>query len=271
MKLRISAAIFLFALTTPAFASHGAIEATPEKLYFGIFGGGGSSNKINANQFGTAFFTEAAGGPLAVNALGQLGSESATFFGAQLGYQARGICINPCSHWSLGPTAELEWYAMGKRTFNGTLINNTDRIDEHDFIVSYPMHRNVFLANAVLSFNKPHLPIHPYIGLGIGNAIIRISSASSTQTNPPEAGFNHYNASTSYTTSVFAGQIKLGLSYDINRYFSVFADYRWLYLASSDFIFGSTVYPSHVATSSWQVTLDPQRYNLGNIGIRFSL
>jgi predicted porin len=69
----------------------------------------------------------------------------------------------------------------------------------------------------------------------------------------------------------FAGQIKLGLAYNFNKYLSVFADYRWLYIASTDFTFGSTVFPGHAETSSWQVTLDAQRYNLGTIGVRFSL
>ncbi len=133
------------------------------------------------------------------------------------------------------------------------------------------MKRTVFLANAVLSFNNPCQRVHPYVGFGIGNAIVKISDASATQIEPPEEGVNHYNANTSDTDSTFAGQIKLGLSYDINNYINLFADYRWLYLASTHFVFGSTVSPSHVETSNWQVKLDPQRYNLGNVGIRIKL
>lgn len=270
MKLNISSSILLLALATPTFASH-AQEPCAEKLYFGVFGGGGSSNSINTSQFGTAYYIEAQGGPLAVNAFGQLGSKSTGFFGAQIGYQARDVFLNYSPQWVLRPAAELEGYIMSKSTFNGDLINNTDRLPEHDFVVSYPMHRTVYLINAVLNFKNHHFPVTPYIGLGIGNAIVRISNASATQIDPPEAGFNHYNASTNATDSVFAGQIKLGLSYGINKYISIFADYRCLYLASSNFTFGSTVYPSHPETSSWQVILDAQRYNLGNIGIRFSL
>jgi opacity protein-like surface antigen len=128
----------------------------------------------------------------------------------------------------------------------------------------------VFLANAVFNFNAPCLVVHPYIGFGIGNAVVRVSDATSTQINPPEEGVNHYNASSSDTNSTFAGQIKLGLSYDINKCISLFAEYRWQYLANTHFVFGSTVYPGHVETSSWQVNLDAQRYNLGNVGIRFN-
>jgi len=275
MKLHISYSIFLFALTTSAFASHIPIESAtvtaPGKFYIGVFGGGGSSNNFNGTQFGTAFFPDAAGGPLAVNAFGRLSSQSAAFFGAQLGYQAQEILLNPCSHWTLGPAAELEGYSMNNSSFHGDLINNTARLPEHDFSVTYPMSRTVFLANAVMSFNHPCLLVHPYVGLGIGNAIIRISGADAAQISPPEVGINHYNTNTSDTNSTFAGQIKLGLSYDINKYVSLFADYRWLYLANTHFAFGSTVATGHVPTSSWQVKLDAQRYNLGDIGIRVNL
>lgn len=270
MKLKIASSIFLCVLIAPAFASY-ASKSTLPKFYIGAFGGGGSSNTFNVGQFGTAYYAEADGGPLAVNAFGQLGSESSSFFGLQLGYQAPAILLSSSSQWTLGPAVELEGYSMNNSTFQGTIVNNTTRAPEHNFDVSYPMSRTILLGNAVLNFNTPRFFIHPYIGFGIGDAIIRISGADSTQVSPPEAGVNHYNSNSSDSTSAFAGQIKLGLSYDINNYVSLFADYRWLYLASTDFLFGSTVYTDHVATSSWQVKMDAQRYNLGNVGIRVNV
>jgi opacity protein-like surface antigen len=268
MKLRIASAIFLFVLTIPAFASQ---MTTPGKFYVGAFGGRGSANNFNASQFGTAYFIEANGGPLAVNAFGQLHSQTSSFYGLQLGYQTQQILLKSSSQWTLGPAVELEGYSMNNGTSYGSLTNNTTRLPEHDFMVSYPMSRSVFLANAVLNFNHSQLPVHPYLGVGIGNALIRISGASATQVSPPEENVNHYNSNGSDTNSTFAGQIKLGVSYDINKYVSLFADYRWLYLASTHFTFGSTVYPGHAETSSWQVKLDAQRYNLGNVGIRVSV
>lgn len=270
MKLRISSSIFLFALTTTAFAS-APMEPTSGKVYVGVFGGWGSSNNFDISQYGTAFYPEASGGPLAVNAFGRLNSQSAPFFGVQLGYQAPAILLTPCSPWTLGPAAELEGYSMSNRSFSGDLSNDTARLPEHDFLVTYPMSRTVFLANAILNFNNPCVLVHPYVGFGIGGAIIRISGADATQVSPAEVGVNHYNANTSDATSTFSGQIKLGLSYDINKYVSVFADYRWLYLANTHFVFGSTVSPGHPETSSWQVNMDPQKYNLGNVGVRFNL
>jgi opacity protein-like surface antigen len=88
------------------------------------------------------------------------------------------------------------------------------------------------------------------------------------QVNPPENGINHYNENSSDTNSTFAGQIKLGLNYDINKCVSLFAEYRWLYIANSHFVFGSTDYPTHVPTSTWEVNLDAQRSHLGNVGVR---
>lgn len=275
MKLRLSSSIFLVVLTAQAFANTAPIESTavfaPGKFYMGAFGGGGSSNNFNASQLGTAFYPESYGGPLAVNAFGQLNSQSTSFFGGQIGYQAKEISLSASSQWTFTPAAELEGYSMGSSSFSGSISNNTARLPEHDFMVSYPMNRTIFLANAVLGFNNPRLPVHPYLGLGFGDAIVGISGATATQVSPPEEGVNHYNANTNDTSSTFAGQIKLGLSYDINSYISLFADYRWLYLANTHFVFGSTVYPGHVETSNWQVNLDPQRYNLGSFGIRFKL
>jgi len=276
MKLRLSSSI-LFALIAPAFANHNSTELAtinhPGKIYISIFGGDASPNNVNSSQYGTAFFPEFAGGPLAVNAFGQLQGQSAAFFGGQLGYQARDIPLNlnSCSKWLLGPAAELEGYAMRKSTFSGDMINNTTRIPEHDFVTSYPMNRTLFFANVVLNVKNTSWLIHPYIGFGIGDAIIRISGANAKQVLPAEAGINHYNSNTSDATSAFAGQIKLGLSFDINTHLSLFAEYRRLYIANTHFVFGSTVYPTHVETSSWQVNLDSQKYNLGNAGIRFSI
>lgn len=273
MKLAISSSVFLCVFTTLTFAGDTSAESTASgagKLYVGAFGGGGASNHFNGSHHATAFILEAAGGPLPVNAFGKLDSKNTAFLGAQLGYQAQNISLNSFSQWTLGPAFELEGYTMNRRSVNGEFIHNTPRIDEHDFLVSFPTRRTMLLANAILNFNNHCLSIHPYIGFGIGNAMVRISGADATQIEPAEAGVNHYNTNTSDTNATFAGQFKLGFSYDINKYLSFFADYRWLYLANSHFLFGSTAAPNHAPTSSWQVKLDAQQFHLGNIGLRFN-
>lgn len=276
IKKGIYSSTVLFILSTSALAGHAWVTPaggvmTPGKAYVGFFGGGGSTSHFDVSQFGTAFYFEASGGPLAVNAFGDTNSRSTWLAGVQVGYQAPAILLHAQSQWAVVPAMELEGYYLGKTTFTGDLTNDTARLPEHDFIVSYPMKRTVFLANAVFNLNIPCVAFHPYAGFGIGGAIVRISGADASQIDPPELGVNHYNSNTSDTDPTFAGQIKLGLSYDINDCINVFAEYRWLYLSNTHFLFGSTVYPAHPETSSWQVKLDPQYSNLGAVGIRFNL
>lgn len=245
-----------------------------EKVYFSIFGGGGSSNRININQYGTAFYPEANGGPLAVNAFGQTNSRNIGMVGGHIGYQWGDIFLNSfSSETSLSPAVELEGYYVGKASFTGHDINNdTSRLPEHDFLVTYPMSTGVFLANTVLNLNLANYARwHPYVGAGIGAAVVSISHADSFQIAPLEANVNHYNGNPHDKAASFAAQTKVGLNFEFNEHLSVFAEYRWLYIADTNFTFGSTVYPTHVPTSSWNAHLGAQSYNLGAGGIRFTV
>ena len=89
--------------------------------------------------------------------------------------------------------------------------------------------------------------------------------------SPLEADVNHFNGNPNDTTAAFAAQTKVGLNYAFNEHVSLFAEYRWLYISAADFTFGSTSYPSHVATTSWSGNLGAQNYNLGVGGIRFTI
>jgi opacity protein-like surface antigen len=242
---------------------------TPNQFYVGIFGGGGSSNNIDVNQYGTVFLTEAAGGALPVNAFGNLDSKSTGYFGVQLGLKAQEILFNP--QWSMIPAVELEGFYTGKSSFNDTLFNSVDRVEEHQFDSAFPMKSKVFLTNAILNLSHTGCLIHAFLGLGIGAAIVNISDATSFATVPPEPNLNHFNTNDSDTATTFAGLVKVGLSYDLTSKINLFAEYRWLYIASTDFTFGSTIYPSHATTSNWNVQLGAQQYNLGDVGIRVNL
>ena len=150
--------------------------------------------------------------------------------------------------------------------------NATTRFTEHDFRVTYPLHAGVFLVNALLHANPSHFEkFHPYVGVGAGTAVLSISGANSTQKTPAEPGLNHYNSGTNDTSLAFAAQPKIGLAFQLNQSTNVFAEYRFLYLSTSDFTFGSSVYPTHVATSNWDVKIGSQHYNMGTIGIRYDL
>lgn len=248
-------------------------EAAPSlgKIYIGVFGGAGSGKADNLSQFGTAFFIEAEGGPLAVNAFGgKSDSTSAGFIGVQLGYAwPEQLWSSPT--WTLIPAAELEGYYLSGSTFEGHDLNNdTTSLPEHDFYVTYPTKTSVFLINAVLNMSHCSFGIvHPYIGLGIGSAVVSISGAHSGSISPAELGINHYNSDTKDTAYTFAAQPKIGVNFDIAPQTSVFVEYRYLYLAATDYTFGSTVYPTHAVTSEWFVKTGAQRYNLGGIGIKY--
>lgn len=241
-----------------------------EKVYFSVFGGGGASNQVNVSQYGTAFFLE----PLAVDAFGQTNSRSVGMVGGHVGYQWSDLFFNALNRQvNLTPAVELEGYYVGKNSFSGQEVNNeTTRLLAHDFLVTYPISTGVFLANTVLNFNSANYARwRPYVGAGIGAAVLSISNADSTQTAPLELNVNHYNSNPNDKTASFAAQIKTGLNFALNDRFSVFAEYRWLYIADSDFTFGSTVYTGHPVTSSWNVNLGSQYYNLGAAGIRFTI
>lgn len=277
--MKITSSILLgFLSTSMSFLGYagtmGPVPNLSGKIYAGVFGGGGSSNDTSIKQFGTAFFTEAAGGPLAVNAFGVATRNKMGFVGGQVGYQWTETTLSLFNALSgIAAATELEGYYLGKGKFSGhDLNNNTSRLPEHDFFVTYPVKTGVFLINAVATFNFATQPrFKPYAAAGIGAGVLSINNATAIQIAPPEVGVNHYNSNTKSSDAVFAGQLKAGLAVDLTENFSVFGEYRWIYLSSSNYNFGSTVYPNHAVTSSWLVRLGSQTYNTGALGLRYSI
>lgn len=271
--LPLIGALFALASSAGNAGSMGAVQPTElQKFYVGVFGGGGTSTKVHVSQYGTAFYTEAYGGPLAVDAFGKTNPRSVGLAGAHVGYQWAELFLNPLnSQWGITPAIELEGYYLGKSKFTAHDINNdTARLPEHNFAVSYPMKSGVFLTNAVINFNPPNQSrLMPYIAAGIGAAVTSISNATSTQVTPPEPGINHYNSNNDDSDAMFAAQTKVGLNLSLFKNTSLFAEYRWLYLSSSHYSFGSTVYPTHAPTSNWLTKMNAQKYNMGAVGIRY--
>lgn len=239
------------------------------RFYIGGFGGGLYSNSTEISQLGTAFFEEAVGGPLAVHAEGHTKKNSVGFGGAQVGFewrQSRG-----CSNWTIAPAAEVEalFYSNHKK---GHLINPTNRLPEHDFVDSFKLDMSTILVNAVFSLNSPCLHgLAPYIGGGIGATHISLHDADSLQVEPIEAGVNHFNSRRSDSTWAFAAQAKAGLRYNIWKSFHIFGEYRYLFLDTSNFILGSTVYPNHAPTSPWNVRVKNIHYNAFVFGIQYDI
>jgi opacity protein-like surface antigen len=132
------------------------------------------------------------------------------------------------------------------------------------------MHSSVFLGNMVLSFPTLHPGLIPYIGGGIGGARVSVNGANSLQTSPPELGVNHFNSNTDSSVWTFAAQAKAGVRMALGRNAYLFGEYRYLYVGSTDQIFGPTVYPAHAATSAWTVRFDDTSYHLATAGIGFN-
>lgn len=242
------------------------------RFYIGGFGGGLYSDSTRISQMGTAFFTEAEGGPLAIYAKGKTKSTSTGFGGVQIGYEWRDSALSiGCSDWSLSAAAEIEgfWYSHKKK---GHLINPTDRLPEHDFLDTFHINSGVYLANAVLSLNNSCFSsLTPYIGVGVGATRLSFRDADSLQTSPVENGVNHFNSRRNDDSWAFAAQAKAGIRYNFCESFHIFGEYRYLYIDSSNYIFGSTVYPTHAPTSPWNVKVHNIQYNAFVLGIQYDL
>ncbi len=237
-------------------------------FYIGAFGGGIYSDRIKLRQTGTAFFTEAEGGPLAVDARGHSRKFSSGFGGVQLGYA---WAPSQCSCWGISKAAEVEAFFY-RHKLRGELINPTDRLPEHDFLDSFHTNVGVFLVNGVFALENCGLgSFSPYIGVGVGAATLSLHKADSLQIDPPEAGINHFNSKRNDSDWAFAAQGKAGIKFNFCDRFNIFAEYRILFIDSSRYNFGSTVYETHAATSTWDVDVRNTWYNAFAIGIQFEL
>ena len=274
MKKNITNAIFLMCSLNISYAgSMEDLEHSPPHIYLGFFGAGGALSNFSALQFGSAYYADTKGGPLAVNASGQTNARAEWFIGGQVGYEWQERSLQWHSQWNISPGIELEGFYIGKNTVVSEELNNsTTRLTEHDFNVHYPMESGIGLINAIFTFkHHDYGSFKPYIAAGIGAGVVSISNAISTQTSPLEPNINHYNSHASDNSTVFAVQPKVGFRYTLRPCLDLFAEYRFLYLSGSNFTFGSTVYPSHVATSNWNVMLGSQYYNMGVLGVRYLL
>lgn len=269
-KARLSALLAIMCVSSSLAAWDDCNICECDRFYVGAFGGGLYSNSTKMTQQGTAFFTEAEGGPLAVLAQGKTKKNSTGFGGVQVGYEWAPK-YNECTNWGIAPAAEFEAYFFSHKK-KGHLINPTDRLPEHDFVDSFRMNMSMLLVNAVFSLkNSCWCGISPYVGGGIGAARVSMHHADSLQVSPVEAGINHFNSKRSDSSWAFAAQAKAGLRYDITSCFHFFGEYRYIYVDSSNYIFGSTVYPTHAPTSPWNLKVNNIQYNAFVFGFQYDL
>lgn len=272
-SLSISCFLLIATCSSAHAGTMGEAALPQDRIYFGIFGGGAGVSTGDIRQEGTAFYTEAAGGPLAVDAKGTAHATSAWILGGHIGHKFLASMNHLSSNFSVTPAAELEGYYIGGATVTGDEINNnTTRLPEHDFYSTYPMHTGVFLVNAVLNVNAPNWGrFHPYTGVGFGPSIISVREATAVQLAPPEPGVNHYNSHSSDSSLALAAQPKIGIAFNLTQSASLFVEYRFLYLTATKYTFGSTSYPAHPATSNWDVKIGDQYYNIGTVGIELDV
>lgn len=266
LSFNIASAAEAVTTETQQSTEQSALSAPSRNVYIGVFGGGGNASTSSISQSGTALYSD----PLTVNAKNiNNASDSAGMVGLYVGYQWPALFKKAEVNWSVTPAIELEGYYLGS-TLNATLDNETDRLPEHQFDVSYPMNTGVFLTNARFTVNYDNSKAHPYLALGVGPAIIAIDNATSTQIAPPES-VNHYNSDPNASDWALAAQSKLGVRYEIMDRTSVFAEYRFLLLSSTSYTFGSTQYDSHAATTPWTVDIGTQYYNMAVAGIQYDV
>ena len=266
MRMKLTLAIIASFVAAPAVADdgQGPEQAKPTRgVYVGLFGGGGVSISTSATQFGTVFFIEAAGGPLSVNATDRTDSGGVGFVGGQIGYEARYGSM-------MLPAFEIEGFYLANGTRHVTLQNPNVRAVEQTFDTTLPMNTAVVLANLVLSFPTSYPGVTPYFGGGIGAARVTVNGGNSLQTNPTEGALNHFNSGPDSTAWTFAAQAKAGVRVSLGANAYVFGEYRYLYVGSSDQIFGPTVDATHVPTSAWTVRFGDTSHHLGTAGIGFS-
>lgn len=267
----------LMASTTAALSSSPPLSG----FYLGGFGGWGASNDFEVTQSGVAFFSphtfrtppfnSSLDAPLGISAEGDSDGESMGFGGIHLGYEWL-MPMYKDTTWTLTPAIELEGIYFSDNTEADDLDNSNIVLNPHIFDDEFSMKTGVVLVNGIVSLNCLRMNmLHPYIGVGLGAAVISINDADSTQVSPAEPGVNHFNSDEDGLDWTFAAQAKAGLRYVLSEHWRVFAEYRFLYLGDTDFTFGPTEYPTHVQTTSWDVDFDNMYFNAGALGIEWTL
>lgn len=266
----IGLATLTLVLTSSRAAAQEGYDNASRGYYINVFGGGGGSGNDNVTQQGTAFFPPAKGGPLVVNAVGTPDSRAVGMGGLGIGREWSGRSFGD-SGWGLLPAAEIEGYYLGTRQTVARANNPTTRLPEHSFDDSFGLNTGVFMADAVISLKTPGSIFFPYVGAGLGAAYVGAHDAVSVQVAPAEAGVNHFNSGTSAQSWAFATQAKAGFRLNLSQHIYLFTEYRFLFIDSTTYTFGSTVYATHVPTTPWTVHFGSMfdHMAIGGIGFHF--
>ncbi len=234
-------------------------------FYGGFLVGGGVSTNDPIVQTGTAFVPTPP--PLPVWATGEAANRAGVMAGIHLGYEWSGRRIGCDPRWAILPALEFEGYYLGTQQV-GALNNfdSTNRIPEHLFDYRAPLNIGVLMPNFLMTLHTP-FGIHPYVGFGVGTAIVSNAGATSLQLAPPEPGINHFNSNPSVTDWAPAATCRAGLRFDLGNSWYLFTEYKFLAIGATDYTFGPTVYPTHSPTTAWSVHYGTMFEHLGVLGL----
>ena len=270
-------------------------------FYLGAFGGAGRTDSQDVEQTGVAHKRGTFNGGLTdfdllVDVKGTAKRDTSGLAGVQLGYEWAPIASG------IKPAFEIEMmYLSADQNSNlvnpnTELVSNTtatggalDLIDaaveahygagEHKFENHMKMNMGVLMANGVFTYETNSM-FKPYAGVGVGLALVHMAGATSFQTSPVDGSqyemsqgttpVNHFNSKTNSNDYAFAGQVKLGLRAEITKNISAFAEYRYLHINSTEFTYGSTVYPDHPPTDNWNYKNSAMDFHNGLVGIQYA-
>jgi opacity protein-like surface antigen len=233
-------------------------------MYVGAFGGVGLLDDTSMRQVGTVitpfFFPD-----INVDARGSADSVVAPIAGLQLGYEFNHWDVS-ASGWGVGMAAEIEGLYLGAEP-KGVLDIDPQALGTQ--YVTLPVSVGAVLVNAVFNLRTPYSDaIAPYAGIGAGYGAVFINGSNST--NPSEPGINHFNSEPDASSGGLALQAKIGIRAAVTSNWSVFTEYRHVYITSTDYTFGQTDYPGeHLPTTKWNVELGQQNYNLWVSGLSY--
>ena len=233
-------------------------------MYVGAFGGIGLLDETSMRQVGTVI-TPFIFPDINVDARGSADSVVAPIAGLQLGYEFSQWDVS-ASGWRVGMAAEIEGLYLGAEP-KGVLDIDPQALGTQ--YVTLPVSVGAVLVNAVFNLRTPYSDaIKPYAGIGVGYGAVFINGSNST--NPSEPGINHFNSEPDASSGGLALQAKIGIRADVTSNWSVFTEYRHVYVASTDYTFGQTDYPGeHLPTTKWNVDLGHQNYNLWVSGLSY--
>ncbi len=219
-------------------------------LYFGIFGGAafGMSNGVGALN-----------SPPLFSAGGRATPGTAAVAGLQVGYNFRSYALDSAKSYWLQPAAQFEAFYLGQATESGSLSGGLVGVPgstSSSYQFGSNLNMGVFLVDGVAKFVTP-IGLVPYIGSGIGGAYL----ASSGTSFAGPAG--NLLSSGSYSQGAFAGQGLAGLQYNLGEHWSLFAEYKILYIKETQFSYGMT-------SGNTMLIKYPEYYNIAIAGLRFN-